>query len=140
MGGLRSPTRREGRREAVDGNAIGRSDQRSGIACARGSQVCPPGDALHIENSCRARFESDGREEHHGNPAAGRRIPMMLFPSITFESRATRIFDVKRVARWTNLAAARACNPRALVTSTDCVTIYGFSPAFSPRRRSEATH
>src|ERR1044072_2246089 len=43
--------------------------------------------------------------------AAKSRIPMMLFPSMTFESRPTRIRDSNRVARCTNRAAARACSP-----------------------------
>ena len=43
--------------------------------------------------------------------AASSRIPMMLFPSISRASRATRTCDSNRVARWTNFAAARACMP-----------------------------
>src|SRR6185436_7812318 len=39
--------------------------------------------------------------------AASSRMPMMLLPSISRASRATRTRDSNRVARWTNLAAAR---------------------------------
>src|SRR5262245_7897910 len=53
--------------------------------------------------------------------AASNRIPMMLFPSMTFDSRPTRIRDSNRVARWTNLAAARAWSPSWFTTVTDRV-------------------
>src|SRR6185436_12196815 len=38
--------------------------------------------------------------------AASSRMPMMLLPSITFESRVTRMWASNRVAKWTNRAAA----------------------------------
>ena len=43
---------------------------------------------------------------------------MMLLPSISRESRATLMCASKRVARWTNLAAALACIPSWLTTRT----------------------
>jgi hypothetical protein len=51
--------------------------------------------------------------------AASSKIPMMLFPSMTFESRPTWIRDSNLVARWTNFAAARACSPSWFTTVTD---------------------
>ena len=43
---------------------------------------------------------------------------MMLLPSISRRSRATRTFASYRVARCTNFAAARACMPSWLTTIT----------------------
>ena len=43
---------------------------------------------------------------------------MMLFPSMVLPSRLTRICEAKRVAVWTNFAAARACRPSRLRITT----------------------
>ena len=72
--------------------------------------------------------------------AASSRMPMMLLPSISRASRATRTCAWNRVARWTNFAAARACMPSWFTT----VTLRDVMPAarlgsFSPRRKSDAT-
>src|SRR3989442_1465295 len=50
--------------------------------------------------------------------AASRRMPMMLLPSISRESRATRTRAWNRAARWTNLAAALAYMPSWFTTVT----------------------
>src|SRR4030095_16361758 len=50
--------------------------------------------------------------------AANNKMPMMLFPSMTFESRPTRIRDSNPAARCTNLAAARAWSPRCFTEGT----------------------
>src|SRR5262249_26101156 len=50
--------------------------------------------------------------------AASSRMPMMLLPSISRRSRATRTLDSYFVARCTNFAAARACMPSWLTTVT----------------------
>ena len=55
-------------------------------------------------------------------------MPMMLFPSISRASRATRTCAWNWVARWTNFAAARACMPSWFTTVTlrDTIKVQGF--------------
>ena len=64
---------------------------------------------------------------------------MMLLPSISRRSRATVTRASKRVARWTNFAAARACMPSWLTTVT-CCDVIGRRPYPGPARPHRGRH
>ena len=62
----------------------------------------------------------------------------MLLPSTSRSPRATRIFDEKRPAVWTNFAAARACIPSAFaIASSHEVVVHDMNKSEIAARAKE---
>ena len=95
---------------------------RTSRSCSPASSRGPPRRRLSTTSPSRSSTASPSSSPSAAiviidpRAAASSSMPMMLLPSISRPWRVTRTRDWKRVARWTNFAAARACMPSWFTT------------------------